>query len=157
MAYSNLIIMVFKQRENALQARQALELMRDRLNFGLEHAAEITCDSAGRTALHYHWDLPTYPHGPMSRLPIIFSDAIFGHSAEDRQRRLADAGLDEFFLRIVVQALVPDSSALLIYVSNDSRADMRALLSALALLEGILHHTTIPPSTERLLLNVSRR
>ena len=154
MAQSDLIIIVFEHRQDAPLARIALEMMREQHLLGLEHATEITCDGNGRTLLHQRLELPAYPHPPHSRLPSLLSAAIFGHATAERRQRLADAGIDEFFLRRVTQALVPDSSALLFFVPHDSlQIDRRALLGAIALLKGTMHRTSVPPGIEQTLLN----
>ena len=154
MAQSELIIMIFEHRHDALWARQALELMREPHLFGLEHATEITRDSAGRTMIHLRLELPAYPHARHSRLPSLLSAAIFGQAVEDRLRGSVDLGLDGFFLKSVTEALVPNSSALLIFVPCDGRpVDTRALLNAIALLKGTLHHTSVPQELEKTLLS----
>jgi uncharacterized membrane protein len=155
MAHSDLIIMAFEQKEDALLARKALEIMRNRHLFGLEHAAEITCDGAGQTALHHHWAPSTHPRGTRRHLTFMLSTAIFDLDAEGQHPKLPHAGLDEFFLQEVVQALAPNSSALLIYVPHNSTADTRALLNALALFDGTVHRTTLSPEAEQVLFNGS--
>jgi uncharacterized membrane protein len=153
MAHSDLIIMAFGHKEGALLTRRALEIMRDRQLFGLEHVTEITCDAAGRTALHHHWSLPVHPHRELSHLTVMLSSAIFDHHAENRHRTLADARLDEFFLQEVMRALAPNTSALLIYVPSNTTTNIRALLNTLSLFEGIVHRTTLSSEAERILIN----
>ena len=149
---SDLIIVIFAHEDAASQARQALEIMRGKQLFGLEDATLVTKDRAGRTALHQRWDLPAYPRGRQRRLPVLFADAIFGPTSEEGTQRLADAGLDETFLKEVATALEPDGSALLIYIPADSIVDTRRLLDALALFQGELHHTSIPSVVEQAML-----
>lgn len=83
----------------------------------------------------------------------MLSTAMFDLDTEGRRPKLADAGLDEFFLTEVMQSLAPNSSALLIYVPNNSMADTRILLDTLVLFKGTLHRTTISPEAERVLFN----
>jgi uncharacterized membrane protein len=153
MAHSDLIIIAFEQKEDALLARKALEIMRDRHMFGLEHAAEITCDETGRAALHHHWVPAVHPHGTRRHLALMLSRAMFDIDSDGQRVRLAEAGLDEFFLEEVMQALAPNSSALMIYVPNNSSANTHTLLKTLALFQGTLHRTTISPEAERLLFS----
>ena len=151
MAHSDLIIIAFEQKEDALLARKALEIMRDRHLFGLEHAAEITCDAAGHAALHHHWAPSVHPHGTRRHMALMLSRAMFDIDAEGRHFRLAEAGLDEFFVEEVMQALAPNSSALMIYVPNHSTTNTHALLKILALFQGTVHRTTISPEAESVL------
>jgi uncharacterized membrane protein len=154
MAQSDLIIMIFEHRLEAYLARLALEMMREQHLFGLEHAAEITRDTSGRTVLHQRMELPAnaYPH--RHQLSSLLCAVIFGSATERRSQTLAAAGLDEFFVSSVTQALVPDSSALMIYVPHDNTGiDKHALLDAVALLRGALHRTSVPPEIESSLLN----
>ena len=94
MAQSELIIIVFEQPEDAFWVRRALNLLREQNGFGLEHAAEITRDSAGRTTLHHHMALPAYPHAPHTRMPSLLCDAIFSLGSKENHRKLVKAGLD---------------------------------------------------------------
>ncbi len=149
---SDLIIMTFPQEDGALQARQALQIMRGRQLFGLENTALVTRDRAGRAAVHQRWDLPADPRGPGRRLLVLFADAIFGVAPEEGAQKLAGAGLDEVLLKEVATALDPDGSALLIYIPPDSIVDTRRLLEALALFDARLHHTSIPAEVEKAIL-----
>lgn len=153
MAQHDLIIMVFGQSGDAFLARQALEMMREQHLFGLEYSTEVTCDSAGRMVLHHRWELPAHAQAGHRRLPSLLSAAIFGHTSENGHRPLTDAGLDEFFLTKVSEALVPNSSALLIFVPYDSTLiDVRALMNVIALLKGTVHRTSVPQEIEQTLL-----
>ena len=143
MMHNDLIVTIFEQRQDALLARQALELMRDQALFGLEHAAEVTRDSAGQTMVHHRWELVAYPRNPRHHLASILSDAIFGYGEEAKHARLTAAGLDEYFLSKVRQALVPNSSALLVYVPKDGTANAYLLVQALSILQGTVHRTTV--------------
>ena len=149
---SDLIITTFPHEDEAFQVRQALDLMRGRQLFGLENAALVTRDSAGQATVHQRWGLPAYPRNPRRRLPVLLASAIFGDVPEEGIRKLADAGLDEIFLKEVATALDPDGSALLIYIPPDSIVDTRRLLDALALFHGALHHTIIPAEVEKAIL-----
>jgi len=149
---SDLIIITFLQEDEAFQARQALQIMRGRQLFGLDNAALVTRDRTGRAAVHQRWDLPAYPSGRLRNLPVLFADALFGPTPEEGAQRLADAGLDEIFLKEVATALEPEGSALLIYIPSDSVVDTRRLLDTLALFDGKLHHTSIPRAVQNAIL-----
>ena len=60
--------------------------------------------------------------GTRRRLTFMLSTAIFNLDAKGQHPKLPHVGLDEFFLQEVVQALAPNSSALLIYVPHNSTA-----------------------------------
>jgi uncharacterized membrane protein len=77
---------------------------------------------------------------------------MFGISREEGQRRLIDAGVDPFFLKEVVEAFQPGSSAYLIYVPRESLIDTQRYLDILEVLPGNLYHTTFRPQTEEALL-----
>ena len=59
-------------------------------------------------------------------------------------RPLVEAGLDEYFLEDVANALLPNSSALLIFFPQDSLVNTRQLLDSLSKFKGALIHTTFP-------------
>ena len=59
-------------------------------------------------------------------------------------RPLVEAGLDEYFLEDVANALLPNSSALLKFFPQDSLVDTRQLLGDLSKFKGALIHTTFP-------------
>ena len=149
---SDLIIITFLQEDEAFRALQALEIMRGRQLFGLDNAALVTRDKTGRAAVHQRWDLPAYPRGRRGHLPVIFADTVFGPTHEEGVQRLADAGLDEIFLKEVTAALEPEGSALLIYIPSESVADTRRLLDALALFDAKLYHTSMPAAVENAIL-----
>ena len=152
MAQSELIIIVFEHMEDAFWARRALELMRAHHAFGLEYAAEITRDGAGQTMLHHRMALPAHPHVPHACMPCLLSDAIFSPGIKDQGAKLAEAGLDEFFLEAVTQALAPNGSALLIFVPHARpEVDLPALVKVMALLKGTLHRTSLSRELERFL------
>lgn len=154
MAQNDLIILTFEERENAMWALRALEMMRGQHAFGLDCALHITRDRSGKTILHQSTVLTAYPHAPHHRVPNLLCNAIFSSRDDDHFRQLAQLGLDEFFLQRVTQALVPNSSAILIYVpSDDNLIDLQALLSAISLLSATLHRTSIPERIEQSLLN----
>lgn len=157
MAQSDLIIMVFDNREDAPLARQALGLMRNRHVFGLELTIEIICDGAGRTTLHHRWELPAFLRSTRHHVSGLLAAAILGHAADDEQLHLACAGLDEFFLARIRQALAPNTSALAFFIPHDNpHVDMGALLSTIALLAGTVFRTSVPEEIEDVLLGQLR-
>ena len=98
--------------------------------------------------------LPAYPHAPHTRMPSLLCDAIFSPGSKENHRKLVKAGLDEFFLLKVTQALTPDRSALLVFVAYESyRVDLQALLGTIVLLKGTLHRTSVPWELEKILLS----
>ena len=86
------------------------------------------------------------------RLAGDFAEALFGNSRAEGHRQLTDAGIDSFFLQEVTQALKPDSSAYLIYVSGESLIDAGRLIEILEGLPGDLYYTTFRPEVEEALL-----
>lgn len=157
MAQSDLIILTFDKLDDAQVVWRALEMMRERQVFGLEYASAITRNGDGTTILHHRCELPAYPHPANARLHGLLSAAIFAPAAgHDHHHRLTEAGLDEFFLRHVTQALVPDSSAILICMPDDVLSDRRALLDAISLFKCALHRTSIPSDIEQTLLRYIR-
>ena len=103
--------------------------------------------------LHHRMALPAYPHAPHARMPSLLSNAIFSPGTKDKRVELAEAGLDEFFLEAVTQALAPNGSALLIFVPHAGHGvDLPALLEVLVLLKGTLYRTSLSLELERFLL-----
>ena len=154
MTQSDLIVMIFDSRQDAPHARIALEMMRGNHQFGLEHAAEIMRDHSGRMLLHQRMEITQHAPHPRSHLPAALCCALFGHATEEHHRKLAEAGLDEFFVNSVSQALAPGRSALLIFVPHDNASiDKVALFNAVTLLDGALHRTSVPSEFESVLLS----
>ncbi len=154
MAQSELIVIVFDHLEDAFWARRALAAMRAQHKFGLEYAAEITRDNTGQTVLHHHMALPAYPHAVHTRMPSLLSNVIFSLDTTSKHLKLAETGLDEFFVEAVTQAMAPNRSALLIFVPyTEHRIDLPALLQVIVLLNGTLHRTSVPWDLERFLLS----
>jgi uncharacterized membrane protein len=154
MAQSELIVIVFDHLEDAFWARRSLASMRAQHMFGLEYAAEITRDNAGQTVLHHHMALPAYPHPVHIRMPSLLSNAIFSLGTTGKHLKLAAAGLDEFFVEAVTQAMVPNRSALLIFVPYaEQRIDLPTLLQVIVLFKGTLHRTSVPWELEEFLLS----
>jgi uncharacterized membrane protein len=153
---SDLIIMTFPQQDKARQARQALEMMRGKKMFGLKNTVIVTRGQTGRAVVDQRWELPTYPQGPGNALPVLFANACFGGASESDAGALVEAGLDPTLLTDVAAALKPGGSALLMYYPADSIVDIRKLLDTLAMFQGTLHHTTIPPRVEQSLVTMAR-
>jgi uncharacterized membrane protein len=141
--------MTFAREEDAFKALSGLETMRDSQLFGLENVVLVSRDSNGGAVVHQRWKPPDQPS---SQFPRLLADAVLSRSSEERVKWLADAGLDEFFLKEVSEAMNPDSSALLIYIPQDSLTDTHRLLKTLALLEGEVYHTTFPEEVEEAVL-----
>lgn len=149
---NDLIVMTFSRPENAYQAWQALIVMRSNRTFVPESGRLVERDSNGRTVVQQHKVLSYPQNGTQSKVLELFIDAIFGNVIEERLSQLTDSGLDEVFLRDVVKALQPESSALLFYIPRDFLVDTRLLLSSLELLRGTLYHTSFPDEVEAAIL-----
>jgi uncharacterized membrane protein len=86
------------------------------------------------------------------RLAGDFAKAIFGILRRKGHHKLSEAGLDPFFLEEVDQALKPDGSAYVVYVSRESQIDALRLIEILEGVQGDLYHTTFPHRVEEALL-----
>lgn len=149
---SDLIVMTFPRQEEARRTQQALEMMQGRHVLGLENAALVTRDRAGRTAVHQRRELTASPCSPRSCLPALFASVIFAGSPDGGTGPRTNVSLDDLFVAEVVRGLRPGGSALLVYVPSDAVVDTRRLLDALALFQGRLHHTTLPAVSEEAVL-----
>ena len=89
-------------------------------------------------------------------MPRILVEALFGQMAEEGQQQLIHAGVDERFVRNVASALAPDSSLFLSYLYRGSMVDRQQVLEVLRQLKGTLHHTTIPPEVEQVIVEQAK-
>ena len=149
---NELIIMTFAIKEGAMNARQALEIMRHKQLFGLENAVTVTRDRAGKVAIFQQRISPTDVHNPYGQISGILADAIFVLPPEEGLQKLVDAGLDEGFLREVRSALDPDSSALLSYIPQDSLVDTQRMIDTLKQFRGTLRYATVTAEVEEAIL-----
>lgn len=150
---SELIVMTFSHQSRAVQTRDALEAMRHRHYFGLDHAVLVIMGGEGQAAVDQQRKLPARPCSPGSCLSLLFAGAIFGRAAEKGPSDMIDMGLDAQFLKRVTSALASGGSALLIHVPHDSLVDTRRLLNTLELFRGTVHHTSFPVGLEETLVN----
>jgi len=142
--HSELFVLIFNQDEDTRNSLQALQMMRKSRAFGLDNAALVERDGDGKAYIHQYSRYPAWGPVPDDTFLILFTETIFGDTQEDSVRPLVEAGLDEYFLEDVANALLPNSSALLLFFPQDSLIDMRQLLDALSKFKGTLIHTTFP-------------
>ena len=154
--HSELFVLIFNQDEETRNSLQALQMMRKSREFGLENAALVERDGAGKVLIHQYSRYPVWEPVSDDTLLILFTEAIFGDTQEDSVRPLIEAGLDEYFLEDVANALLPNSSALLIFFPQDSLIDTHQLPDALSKFKGALIHTTLPSQTLDSVLDLTR-
>ena len=153
---SELFVLIFNQDEETRIAWQALQMMRKSREFGLENAAMVERDGAGKVYIHQYSRYPVWKPVSDDTFLILITEAIFGDTQEDSVRPLIEAGLDRHFLEDVANTLLRNSSALLIFFPRDSLVDMRQLLDALSKFKGALIHTTLPSQTIDTILELTR-
>ena len=151
--YNDLIMMTFSRQEEAYLAWSGLDMMRDWQMMGVDKAAAIKRDISGRTTFHQSWEIGVYPNPKETQILRNLADAIFNDVNPQGQATLIDAGLDPGFLKNVVSALGPDSSALLFYVPRESLIDTERLLDSLTKMRGTVHHTTFTTAVSDAILN----
>ena len=149
---SELIIIIFSNEEDALTARQALDLMRDGQLFGLENAVSVTRDRAGKTVIYPQEESTAYLSDPSAQLPVLMAEAVFGLSSDEAVRKLVNAGLDGTFLKEVTSALRPGSSAILHYILQGSLVDPQRILDVLKQFKGTLYRATVPAEVGKAIL-----
>ncbi len=154
--HSKLIVLTFNRDEDSHNARKALQMMQKNRAFGLDNAALVERDGAGRAFVHQYTRYPAWEPVSDDTFLILFTESIFGDTQEDSVRLLVEAGLDEYFLEDVAKTLLPNSSALLIFFPQDSLVDTRQLLDALAKFKGTLIHTTFPSQIIDSVLELTR-
>ena len=153
---SELFVLIFNQDEETRIAWQALQMMRKSREFGLNDAALVERDDAGKVYIHQYSRYPVWEPVSDDAFLIFFTEAIFGDTQEDSVRPLIEAGLDEHFLEDVANTLLPNSSALLIFFPQDSLVDTRRLLDDISKFKGALIHTTFPSQIIDSVLELTR-
>jgi uncharacterized membrane protein len=154
--YSDLIVMIFSDEEDALKAKQALEQFRNSLFLGVLNAIVVTRDKFGKIVVHEQWELTTNQSNLRKQMPRILVEAFFGQPEEEGKQKLIHAGVDETFAGNIVSALSPNSSLLLSYLYQGSKVDRQQVLEALRQLKGTLYHTTIPSEVEQAILEQAK-
>jgi uncharacterized membrane protein len=99
-------------------------------------------------------DIQQQPNGQAgsdSWIPNQFANTIFSDSEAELQK-LVNAGMDERFLEMVITALAPGYSMILIFVCQDSMVDTLQVLEAIRQYNGTLYHTTISPLLEEVFM-----
>ena len=151
---NDLIIVMFTQMEDALKARQGLEIMRGSQVFGLVNAAAVTKDSNGEVTVQQYRQqtIPEPTHQKSVQLLKMVIDIFMHEPSKETVQQLAGAGLDRTFLEEVVADMESSASALFIYSSGDNLVDTQRLLQALNLLRGTLYYTTFPETVKDAIL-----
>ena len=150
--YSELIVMIISGKECSDEAWQVSDIDRGGELLGLTDMVQIHRDSAGKSSYHVHTKESDLLINYRNRMAGTFAESIFDVSQGEARNQLIDAGLDPYFLRIVIQALIPDSLAYLIYVSRENLLDTRRLLEILEKQQGDIYQTTFRPQVEEVLL-----
>ena len=154
--HSELFVLIFNQDEDTRNVRQALQMMRKSREFGLENAAMVERDGAGKVYIHQYSRYPVWEPVSDDTFLILFTEAIFGDTQEDSVRPLIEAGMDKYILENVATTLLPSSSALLMFFPQDSLVDTRRLLDTLSKFKGTLIHTTFPSQIIDSVLELTR-
>lgn len=155
--YSELIVMIISGKEDWDEVKQVSSFDRGGELLGLTDMMLIHRDSAGKSSYHVHGKESDQLIINCNRIAGTFAETIFDVSQGEARNQLIDAGLDPYFLRIVIQALIPDSLAYLIYVSRENLLDTRRLIEILEKQRGDIYQTTFRPQVEEVLLNQIRK
>jgi uncharacterized membrane protein len=149
---NDLIVMTFKNEQDALKARGALEIMHNSPFLGARDAFLVTRDIDGEFVFHHQKLQPVGQTESDSQIPGLIVNLLFGDS-EDGLQKLVAAGLDEKCLKKAKSELVPGSSLILIRIRYESLVDTQQVLDALNQFNGRLYHTTLAPDIEEVMLN----
>jgi uncharacterized membrane protein len=150
---NDLIIMTFTNEEDASKTRQALKMMRGSKFWGLVNTIIVSRDSSGTVIVQQEREISAHQRPPDNPLPDVLVDKILGANPEEGIQRLIKAGLDERFLKKITSTLVPNSSAILIYIWPENLAVTQQVLDALMQFTGTVHHTTVPKDVEITILD----
>ena len=148
---SELIVMIIIGKGNSDEAWQFLEKNRGGGLFRLIDIVRIRHDTIGKIS-YLRWKQSDQLINKHNRLAAAFAEVIFDISRAEDRRQLVGAGLDPFFLRKVIQTLIPDSLAYLLHVPRESLIDSRRFLEILEAQEGDIYHTTFQSQVEEVLL-----
>ena len=91
---NDLIVMKFDNEHDALKAKGALEIIRNRQFLGVANAVPVTRDSAGKVDVHHKKSLPLDDTDPYSQIPCQFVHIFYGES-DVKVQELVAAGLDD--------------------------------------------------------------
>ena len=150
-----LIVMFFDQDEVTPNTWRALNTLRKTRAFGLENAALVERDAAGKAFIQHYKRYPAWGKEIDDTFMLLFTNAIFKDNAGDHERDMLIAEFDEFFISGLERLWRPSNSALLIFIPRESLVDTSRLLNYLAGYSGTLIHTTIPVRTIESILAMS--
>ena len=154
--YNELIVVVFNDEADALNAKQALVQFRSSPFLGILNAIVVTRDNSGKIVVHQQWELHANQTIVRKQMPRVLVEAFFGLPEEEGEQKLIRAGVDGKFARKVITALRPNTSLFLSYLYEGSMVDSHQVRKALSQLKGTLYHTTIPPEVEQAILKQTK-
>ena len=145
--YDDLIIVTYLRTMEAMMAWVRLHLLHGNLPLGIDTAMILTVNETGKAYALQVSDLTDFPCGPEMRFLGSLIRQVIDHEYEPAGIQLIDAGIEETFLTGLSQAITPGSSAIIYYAPAGGFVDVSQLLTVLSQEHGIIHHTTLTPTT----------
>lgn len=145
---SELIVMTFRHRDEAQTVLNAIRAMRKGPILSLESVVVATRDCKGEiTVCPGQWSAATEEDRD-TQLLLALAELILCTPSPDAIDALTHRGMDGRFTSEIVRNMEGESSALLVLARENSIHDAGETRSALALFQGRLHQTSLPPEVE---------
>ena len=119
---ADLMVMVFEGEAGAKNAQNALRSLRAGLTFGLGAAILVSYSTDGKISFEPAEVPPDEVDETTEQLTNLFAHTLFSQSTENEIHPLVEAGMDRDLLNEVGDVLVPDSSALLVFLTRAARS-----------------------------------
>ena len=150
--YNELIVLIVNEKTDLDEAWHCLVAKQ---GGGLIRAADMALigrDIVGKVSYKVSWEEAGYALKDHDHLAGTFAVVLFDDTRAEDRRRLAEAGMDSYFLRKMGEVLSPNSLAYVVYIPKESLIDSRRFLEILGEQQGELYHTTFRPQVEEVLL-----
>jgi uncharacterized membrane protein len=149
---SELFVAIFPAAGEAEIAWQFTEILRERPIYGLSYIALVIRGADGDTRFRYVGSPRESADPTRQRMLQGLAEHLLDNPVEAASSRLTGAGIDGIFVENVATQMGPNRSALMIYLPDDSLADIDQLMEFLNLMEATIHRTTLPDAVIEALL-----
>ena len=149
---SELIVMTFHQRENAITVINAIKAMRKSPILNLESSVLVKKDENGEITFLRTEKSAVAQEDYDALVLLSLAKLILGTPPEGAIDMLIEKGVDRRFVKEIVGIMEDESSTLFFLTRENSVHDADELRRTLALFKGKIHQTSLLPEAEAYLL-----
>ena len=145
---SELMVMTFRHRNEAVTVLEAVRAMRKRPILCLDSVVVATQDRTGEITLRPGQEPAAAQQDRDTHILLAMADLILCAPAQDAIEALTDRGMDGRFMAEIARSMEGGSSALFVLARQNSVHDAVETRSTLALFKGRIHQTSLSPEVE---------